>query len=93
MVADRHHRDDLAPVQKQGQRPLHDDGGLDLPPLMIYAGDGAGQSRIIGLRADREFLHELMMGSGTFRDKPAISMCRDIKGIEGSRYGGTEIAL
>ena len=57
MVADRHHCDDLASVEKQGQRPLHNDGGCDCPAFVIDAGDRAGQSRILGLGADGKFLH------------------------------------
>ena len=51
MVADRHHRDDLAPVQEQGQRPLGDDRGLDRPALLVDAGDPSGQARIVGIGA------------------------------------------
>ena len=69
MVADRHHRDDLAAVQEQSQRPLHDDRGLDCLALVVDAGDSAGQPRIVGLRADGKFLHDAMMGEGTSRDK------------------------
>ena len=58
MIADRHHRDDLAPVEEQRQRSLHNNSSLYHPPLVIDAGDGAGQLRIVGLRADGEFLHE-----------------------------------
>ena len=63
MVTDRHHRDDLSRVEKQGQRPLHNDGGLDCPTFVIDAGDGAGQPRIIGLRADSKLLHGAEDGS------------------------------
>ncbi len=76
MVADRHHRDDLAPVEKQGQRPLHDDRGLDRPSLLIDADDRTSKPRIIRLRADGEFLHEVMMGRDRFRRKAANAMLR-----------------
>ena len=69
MVADRHHRDDLAAVEKQGQRPLHDDGRRDRAAFVVDAGDGAGQPRVVGLRTDGEFLHEWMMGWAGFRFK------------------------
>ncbi len=69
MIADRHHRDDLAAVEEQGQRPLHDDRCLDLRTVMIDAGDGSGQPRIIGLGTDGEFFHRRMMGRGSRRFK------------------------
>src|SRR5260370_14039893 len=57
MIADRHHRDDLAPVEEQGERPLHDDSGVDPPSFVIDAGDGAGQPRVVGPGPDGEFFH------------------------------------
>ena len=47
VVADRHHGDDLLPVQEQGQRPLVDDRGLDRAALLVDAGDRLGQARVV----------------------------------------------
>jgi hypothetical protein len=41
VIADRHHRDDLASVEKQGHRALHHDGGLHGRALVVDAGDDA----------------------------------------------------
>jgi hypothetical protein len=76
MIADRHHRDDLAPVEEQGERPLHDDGGVDPPPFVIDADDGARQSRVVGPRPDSKFFHVPMMGRESFRRKAANAILR-----------------
>ena len=62
MIADRHHRHDLAPVQEQGQRPFGDDRGLDRLAVLIDSGNPPGQARIVGVGPYREFLHAPMMG-------------------------------
>ena len=84
MIADRHHRDDLAPVEEQGERPLHDDGGVDRLTLVVDAGDGAGQPRIIGLRTDGEFLHEPMMGRAASAARRQFPCFKISRGIEAS---------
>ena len=54
VVTDRHHGDDLLTVEKQGQRPLHDDGGLDLLTVLVDPGDRLGQSRVVRIRANEK---------------------------------------
>ena len=63
MVADRHHRDDLAAVEEQGQRPFHDDGGVDRPPSWSMPMTLACEPRIVRLGTDGQFFHKVMMGS------------------------------
>lgn len=46
MVADRHHRDDLAAVEKDGKRPLVHDPRLHAPSFVIETDDRLGQSGI-----------------------------------------------
>ena len=85
MIADRHHGDDLLAVEEQRQRPLHDDRGAPTAlPVLIDAGDFAGEERIVGIGADGEFLHRLMMGygAGSFKrrnltDRPSSLVLRD----------------
>jgi hypothetical protein len=68
VVADRHHGDDLLPVQEQGQRPLVDDGGLDRAAGLVDAGDGLRQARVLrvgeqqGLAHDRPFPSRCVAG-------------------------------
>src|SRR5262245_9901570 len=71
MIADRHHRDDLAAVEEQGQRPFHNDSGFDRSSLVIDAVYGTGQPWVIRLRPDSEFLHKVMMGLCGFCSKRA----------------------
>src|SRR5689334_3384426 len=42
MIADCHHRDDLAAIEEQSQRTLHDNRGLNPSAFVIDTGDGAG---------------------------------------------------
>src|SRR6185437_4480834 len=62
MIADRHHGDDLLPVEKERQRALDHHGGYDRIAVLIDARHPARQSRIVGVGPDDEFLHEEMMG-------------------------------
>ena len=57
MVADRHHGDDLLPVQEQGQRPLVDDRRLDRAALLVDAGDRLGQARVVRVGQQQGLAH------------------------------------
>ena len=57
MVADRHHGDDLLPVQEQGQRPLVDDRGLDRAAFLVDARHGLGEPRVIGVGQKQRRAH------------------------------------
>ena len=86
MIADRHHRDDLAPVEEQGQRPLDDDGGLDRLAVLVDAGDAPGQARVVGVGPYREFLHAPMMGTAA----PGCKTARDAApGLATDRCAGS----
>ena len=76
MVADCHHGDDLAAIEEQSQRTLHDNRGLNLSAFVIDTSDGAGQPGIIRLRANGKFLHGLMMGRDRFRCKRPNAILR-----------------
>jgi hypothetical protein len=49
MVADRHHGDDLLPVQKQRQGTLGDHPGFHRLAVLVDSGDRSRQPRIIGV--------------------------------------------
>ena len=51
-VADRHHGDDLLPVQEQGERTLDRDPRLDRRARLVDAGDGLRQRGIVRVRQD-----------------------------------------
>ena len=70
MIPDGHHRHDFARVEKQRQRSLGDDGGLDALALMIDAGHGPRQARIVWRGADGEFLE---LGHGQTRCNRSVS--------------------
>ena len=53
VIADRHHGDDLLTVEEQGQGPLDDDGGFDLPAFLIDPGHAPGQARVLRLWPDQ----------------------------------------
>ena len=69
IVADGHHRDDLLPVQEQGQRPLDDDGGVDGVAVLVAAGDALGEARVGGIGLDQIAGHGGTMGLGRARGK------------------------
>ena len=50
IVADGHQGDDLAAVQKQGERPLDGDGSIDRLAVLVCARDPFGQARIVRVR-------------------------------------------
>ncbi len=54
MIADRHHGDDLLAVEKERQRPLNHDRGLDPSAFLIDAGDASRESRISRIGAHGE---------------------------------------
>ena len=47
MIADRHHGDDLLPVQKKRQRPLEHDGGIDRIAVLIDSSHRLGEPGIV----------------------------------------------
>ena len=55
MVADGHHRHDLARVEKQRQRPFLDHRCLDAAAFMIETRHGLEQAHIFRRRSHREF--------------------------------------
>jgi hypothetical protein len=56
IVADRHQRHDLATVEKQRQRPLNGDGGLDRFAVLVRASNPFGQTRILRIGRDEEIV-------------------------------------
>ncbi len=54
MVADRHHRDDLARVEKERQRPLDDDARLDRTARLIDTGDHLAETRVEWIGSDEK---------------------------------------
>src|SRR5690348_1730569 len=57
MIPDRHHGHDLLAVEEQGQRPLDDDRGLDLPAVLIDPHDAPGKAWIVRVGPHCEFFH------------------------------------
>ena len=60
MIPDRHHRDDLAGVEEQGQRALGDDSGLDRVAVLVEAGNGLGKARVVRVGRQVEFAHVVL---------------------------------
>ena len=86
VVADRHHRDDLLPVQEQRQRTFgHNARSCDLPG-MIHALDLRRQSRIAGVGADQEFTVRVVC----FHHTRLWISCRSVSMTQISRSGGGE---
>src|SRR5665811_639554 len=52
VIADGHGGDDFLRVEKNRQRPLYRDRGLDLGPGLVDAGDALGQPRVLRVGPD-----------------------------------------
>ena len=57
VIADGHHRHDLAGIQEQSQRALRDDRSLDAVSLVVDAGNLRRKAGIVGVWADLELAH------------------------------------
>ena len=57
VIADRHHRDDLLPVEEERQRAFLDDTGLYRRAVLVHAVEQAREASVVRIRLDRECSH------------------------------------